>query len=67
MALDEPKDTDDTNDIDGVTYLVDKDLSSRVGKINVDYVERGWRSGFVIASEKPVGFGLPTCGSGCSC
>lgn len=67
MALDEPKDTDTTTEIDGVTYLVDESLGEQLGTINIDFVERGWSSGFVIGSENPVGFGLPTCGGGCEC
>ena len=67
MALDEPKDSDSTDEFDGITYLIDQDLSDKVGKVNVDFVEKGWRSGFVISSEKPLGFSMSSCGGGCAC
>jgi hypothetical protein len=41
-------------------------LIATVGKINVDFVQRGWRSGFVISSEKPLSRGIGECGS-CEC
>ena len=67
MALDEPKDTDHCLEIGNINYLIDKPLADKLGRVSVDFVERGWRTGFVIASEKPIGFGLPSCGSDCSC
>jgi Fe-S cluster assembly iron-binding protein IscA len=67
LALDEPKDTDQTQEFDAVKYVIDKELSEKIGTVNVDYVDKGWRSGFVISSENPVTFGMPSCGSGCSC
>jgi Fe-S cluster assembly iron-binding protein IscA len=67
LALDEPKDTDVKTELDGVTYLVDKALGERLGAISVDFIDRGWRSGFVIGSENPVAFGLSACGGSCEC
>lgn len=67
LALDESKDTDHTFEQDGVTYLLDKTLGEKVGAVSVDYVEKGWRSGFVISTKNPIGFDIPTCGSGCAC
>lgn len=67
MALDEPKDEDETCELGDVTYLCERDLLDRLGKVSVDFVEQGWRSGFVVASEKPLGLQLGTCGGSCSC
>jgi len=67
LALDEPKETDITQDYDGITYLLDKELFEKVGNVNVDFVEKGWSSGFVISTKNPISFGGSSCGSGCSC
>ena len=45
MALDEPKDSDHTTELNDVTYLIDQDLSEKVGTVNVDYVDKGAPSG----------------------
>jgi iron-sulfur cluster assembly protein len=66
LVLDEPKDNDEKYDVDGVTYLLDKDLIVQTGEIKVDFVDSGYSKGFSITSEKPVG-GDSACGSGCSC
>lgn len=67
MALDEPKDSDETCDLGGVTYMVDKELLEQVGRVSIDYLQRGWRAGFVISSEKPLAFGIASCGGSCEC
>ena len=43
MALDEPKETDDTFEIDGFKYLVDKDFMERAKPIKVDYMIHGFK------------------------
>lgn len=47
--------------------MADKGLLERVGRLSIDFVEKGWRTGFVIASEKPLGMSLGSCGGSCSC
>ncbi|BEQ16320.1 hypothetical protein FAK_33860 [Desulfoferula mesophila] len=54
MVLDEPKENDDKYEVDGLTYLIDKDLSSNSGKITVDFVDNGWQQGFTVNAEKPL-------------
>ncbi len=44
-----------------------RELLERLGRVSIDFVEKGWRTGFVIASEKPLGMSLGSCGGGCSC
>lgn len=63
MALDEPKEEDQSFELDGLTYLVDSALWNQARPIKVDYVEDGQCSGFAITSmlSKP-----NSCGS-CSC
>jgi Fe-S cluster assembly iron-binding protein IscA len=67
LALDEPKENDTTYVADGITYMIEKELSDRIGTVKVDYTESGWRSGFTVSSEKPISTGPSTCGSSCSC
>lgn len=70
MVLDEPKDTDEKYEVDGLTYLIDKDLSKMSGKVSVDFIDNGWQQGFTVASEIPLGSGgscsSGTCGDSCS-
>lgn len=64
MVLDEPKDTDDSFEVDGLTYLMDKDLSQTTGEIKVDFVDNGWQQGFVLSSANPIAGGACDCSSG---
>ncbi len=69
LGVDELKPTDDSYEADGLTYVVDKELSEITGKLTLDYLNEAAQAGFTISSEKP----LPTpegeggCGCGCSC
>ena len=63
MALDEPKEGDETFKDNGVNYLVEKNLYEQVKPINVDFVESAMGSGFSITSNMSQG---NSCGS-CSC
>jgi Fe-S cluster assembly iron-binding protein IscA len=67
LALDEPKDEDFSVEAGGLTYLIEKGLQERLGEVKVDYLEEGWRSGFMVSSEKPFQTGPSVCGSSCSC
>jgi len=63
MALDEPKEEDQSFKLAGLTYLVDSALLNQARPIKIDYVEDGHCSGFAITSmlSKP-----DNCGP-CSC
>ena len=67
MVLDELKDNDESHEIDGLTYLVDKDLGKRAGDIKVDFIDNGWQQGFNLSSSNPLSSEPSTCGSSCSC
>lgn len=71
MVLDEPKDTDDSYQFDGLTYVIDKDLSTQSGDVKVDYVDNGWQQGFMLSSAVPLGGGASggcsSSGGSCSC
>ena len=57
MALDEPKNEDETFEIDGFTYLVNRQLLTEVQPITVDFKTFG----FYITG------GAAGCHSPCSC
>jgi len=60
LALDEPGDTDESFDVSGYTFVVDKELGVKAAPLGVDF-DCG---GFVISSSLELGGG--GCGS-CSC
>lgn len=68
MALDEPKETDKTFDVDDITYLVDSELLEKTGKITLDFVETFFGAGFVLTPETQLpGTENSACGSTCTC
>jgi iron-sulfur cluster assembly protein len=70
LVLDEPKDTDESYQYDGLTYVIDKDLSTQSGDVKVDYMDNGWQQGFMLSSTVPLAGAGGSCGSSggsCSC
>ena len=63
MALDEPKSTDERFDLDGVTFVIDKELYEEIKPITLDYDDAQAGEGFEIKSALNERSG---CGS-CSC
>jgi len=63
MALDEPRDDDETFKDNGVTYLIEKSLFEKAKPINVDFVDTAMGSSFSITSGMSQG---ASCGSSCS-
>jgi Fe-S cluster assembly iron-binding protein IscA len=66
LALDEPKENDKTFEEGGVQFLVEQGLLNTCGAIKVDFLEAGYRSGFSITSDKPVGGGGGCSSGSCS-
>ncbi len=62
MALDESKETDNVYEIDGFTYIVDKEFLEKVKPIKVDFSVMG----FKIDCEVDFGSGSECSGSGTS-
>lgn len=58
------KNTDESYEVDGLTYLIDKELDVQAGAVKVDFVDSGWQQGFVLSSTNPVGGGE---GASCDC
>lgn len=51
MALDEPKDEDETHEIHGITLLVDKSVAEMVknyGHVKIDYLDYPWGGQIVV-------------------
>ncbi len=61
LALDEAKDADKVFAEDSLKFIISEDLLSQCGAIKVDFIDAGYRSGFSITSDKPIGGG--GCGS----
>ncbi len=65
LALDEPKDSDETYDNDDLNFLVDAELMKNCQEIKVDFNDDGHRSGFAITSKAPIAGAGGSCGSSC--
>jgi len=50
LALDEPKETDDSFEIGGVTYIVDKEFLEKVTPVKIDYLETP-AEGFLVTGN----------------
>lgn len=67
LGIDELRPSDDSFEADGLTYVVDKELSAVTGKLTLDYVKEAAQAGFTISSENPLPAPEGGCGCGCSC
>ena len=61
LALDEARDNDDVFDLNGYTFVVDKELMAEASPITVDMTDYG----FAVGSSLQLGGG--SCGSGGGC
>ena len=66
MALDEPRDDDETFDNGGITFVVNNELLDKVKPIKVDFVQTPIGERFFIDSSLQLQKGGGDCGS-CSC
>lgn len=67
LGTDEVRDSDHEVKVEGLTFVVDKELSESVGTLKVDFVNDETQQGFAITSEKPLPQAEGGCGCGCSC
>jgi iron-sulfur cluster assembly accessory protein len=70
LVLDEAKDSDLSFQVEGLTYIIDKDLSVQSGAVKVDFVDNGMQQGFMVTSANPIAAGEGggcSCGGSCSC
>jgi len=63
MALDEPRDGDETFKENGITFLINKELFELVKPITVDFISTPRGSGFKVSSSLETG---SSCGKSCS-
>jgi hypothetical protein len=61
MALDEPKNSDDSFDVKGHKFVVDKEFMEKAERIKIDFTGMG----FHLDSNMDLGAGADGCG-GCS-
>lgn len=66
MALDEPRDGDLTEEIDGFTYLINEDFMEKVKPIKVDFMDIGFKLS-CNADFKAGGGGCSGCGTTSNC
>ena len=55
LTLDESSDDDNVFEINGIKFLITKNLDTRIGDIDIDY-KTGWNKGFTVR---------PRLGGGC--
>jgi Fe-S cluster assembly iron-binding protein IscA len=65
LALDEPKETDETFDKDGIKFLIDKELYGQTQPVTVDYIDTPTGGGFKVTSSSSKN-STDCCGT-CSC
>jgi hypothetical protein len=63
MALDEPNDTDESFDVDGYKYIVNKEFMEKAQPIKVDFHAYG----FKLDCNMDFGSGCTSCGTQGSC
>ncbi len=54
LGVDQVREGDQVTEVDGLTLVVDPDTSAAAGEVTVDYVDRGYESGFALTSAKPL-------------
>ena len=59
MALDEPKESDEVYEIEGFTYVIDREFMDKAKPVKVDFIDYGFKLSSNIQFESKCG--------GCSC
>lgn len=54
LSLDELKPEDELFHVQGLTFVMDKNLLEQCGSINIDFVEDGDNPGFKVTAENPL-------------
>ncbi|MCX7634359.1 MAG: hypothetical protein N2Z74_01275 [Syntrophales bacterium] len=63
MALDEPQNSDEIINDNGLTFLIDRDLLAEVQPIHVDFITTPRGSGFKLTSNLSATAGCGSCSS----
>ncbi|MBU1742033.1 MAG: IscA/HesB family protein [Proteobacteria bacterium] len=54
LTADRVRDGDHVTTVDGLTLVIDPETMAAAGEVTVDYVDRGYESGFALTSAKPL-------------
>jgi len=65
MALDESNESDETFKINGLTFMIEKELLEMVKPVKVDYIETPRGSGYAIEANLQGGGGCGGCSGSC--
>ena len=64
MALDEPKDTDNSYDVNGFKFIMDKEFDEKAQPVSIDFMGYGFKINSSIEFNK--GGSCSSCGSASS-
>ena len=65
MALDESNESDETFKVNGLTFMIEKELLEMVKPVKVDYIETPRGAGYIIESNLKAADGCGSCGGSC--
>lgn len=66
LGVDDARETDHKIEVDGITFVIDKELVTQTGEVSLNYVSDAAVPGFAINTERPLVV-EGGCGCGCSC
>lgn len=65
MALDESNESDETFNINGLTFMIEKELYEMVKPVKVDFIETPRGAGYIIESNLKAADGCGGCAGSC--
>jgi len=65
MALDESNESDETFKVNGLTFMIEKELLERVKPVKIDFIETPRGSGYMIESSLKAADGCGGCAGSC--
>ena len=65
MALDESNDSDETFKVNGLTFMIEKELYEMVKPVKVDFIETPRGAGYIIESSLKAADGCGGCAGSC--
>jgi len=65
MALDESNESDETFKINGLTFMIEKELLEMVKPVKIDFIETPRGAGYIIESSLKAADGCGGCAGSC--
>jgi len=65
MALDESNESDETFKINGLIFMIDKELLEMVKPVKIDFIETPGGAGYIIESSLKAADGCGGCAGSC--